>query len=270
MLSSLDHPIVLAPLAGGPFTPALAGAVSAAGGLGFVAAGYRSADAVRGDVEAVRALTGAPFGVNVFVPGTPAIDAEAVRAYVEELGPDAGEPRYEDDHWKAKLALLRELRVPVVSFTFGCPEPEVVAALRDAGSEVWVTVTDPSEARTARDAGADALVLQGAEAGGHRASFEDRPGAEALGLLALLRLVASAGLGVPLVATGGIADGPGVAAALAAGAAAAQLGTAFLRAAEAGTHPAHRDALAGDAPTGLTRAFTGRQARGIENAFMAA
>jgi len=160
--------------------------------------------------------------------------------------------------------------VAAVSFTFGCPAPEVVAGLRAVGTGVWVTVTDPDEARIGRDAGADALVLQGVEAGGHRGTFVDRPGSEGLGLLALLRLVAAADLGLPLVAAGGIGDGAAVAAVLAAGAAAAQLGTAFLLAPEAGTHPEHRRAIAGDAPTALTRAFTGRLARGIVNGFMTA
>jgi nitronate monooxygenase len=270
VLSKLAHPIVLAPLAGGPATPALAASVSHAGGVGFLAAGYRSAEALAGDIAAVRSATAARFGVNLFVPGAPAADAEAVRAHVARLGPDAGAPRFDDDGWEAKLALLRADPVAVVSFTFGCPAPEVVAAVRGAGSEVWVTVTDVAEARTARDAGADALVLQGVEAGGHRASFVDGPGIEGLGLLPLLRLVADAGLGLPLVATGGLGDGAGVAAVLAAGAAAAQLGTAFLLAPEAGTHPEHRRAVAGDAHTALTRAFTGRLARGIVNEFMVA
>jgi nitronate monooxygenase len=134
---------------------------------------------------------------------------------------------------------------------------------------VWVTVTDMAEARTARDAGADALVLQGVEAGGHRATFIDREGAEGLGLLTLLRFVAASELDLPLVATGGVMDGAAVAAVLAAGASAAQLGTAFLRAPEAGTHPAHAAALGEDTPTALTRAFTGRQARGLVNRFLA-
>jgi nitronate monooxygenase len=143
-----------------------------------------------------------------------------------------------------------------------------VAALREHGSEVWVTVTSVDEALTAAAAGADALVLQGIEAGGHRASFEDRDGAEGLGLLALIRLVSAAGTGLPLVATGGVSDGAALAAVLAAGATAAQIGTAFMRAPEAGTHPAHRAALAEPAPTALTRAFSGRTARGIVNRFM--
>jgi nitronate monooxygenase len=270
VLSALSHPIVLAPLAGGPSTPALAAAVSEAGGLGFLAAGYRKAEAVREDIEAVRAQTRAPFGVNVFVPGAPAGDGDALRAYVAELGPGAGAPRFDDDDWEAKLEVLRDAHVPVVSFTFGCPSREVVDGLRSAGAEVWVTATDRSEAREARDAGADALVLQGVEAGGHRATFVDRPGIEGIGLLALLRLVVAADMRLPLVATGGIGDGAALAAVLTAGAAVAQLGTAFLLAPEAGTHPAHRLAIASEAPTALTRAFTGRLARGVANGFMAA
>jgi len=274
ILERLRHPIVLAPLAGGAATPALVAAVSDAGGIGFVGAGYRTAADTAAQIDAVRALTGAPFGVNVFVPRHDPVDAAALGAYLERLGPEAerlgvavGEPRDEDDDWGAKIALLLAAGVPVVSFTFACPPAETVAALRAAGSEVWVTVTSPAEGRGARDAGADALVCQGAEAGGHRGSFDDRDDAEALGLLALLRLVAGE-VNRPLVAAGGIADGASVAAVLAAGASAAQLGTAFLRAAEAGTPPAYREALGEETPTALTRAFTGRTARGLVNRFL--
>jgi len=269
-LGELRHPIVLAPLAGGPSTPALAAAVCEAGGLGFLGAGYLTADRMRDDIRALRELTAAPFGVNLFVPGSADVDEEAVRAYVERLrvryGTDVGEPRFDDDDWDAKLRALAEEKVAVVSFTFGCPAPEVISALQGVGSEVWVTVTDVEEAQQAQVAGADALVLQGIEAGGHRASFVDR-GGEGLGILALLRLVVRESP-LPLVAAGGIADGAGVAAVLAAGADAAQLGTAFLRAPEAGTNPAHKAALATATPTALTRAFTGRLARGLVNRFL--
>jgi nitronate monooxygenase len=271
----LRHPIVLAPLAGGPSTPALAAAVCEAGGFGFLAAGYLGADALRDDIHALRELTKAPFGVNVFVPGSADVDEEAVRLYVERLRAresgrydvEPGEPRFDDDGWDAKLRVLAAEKPAVVSFTFGCPSPEVISSLAEAGSEVWVTVTDLAEARIAQAAGADALVLQGSEAGGHRASFVDRPGAEQLGILALTRLVARA-IELPLIATGGLGDGPAVAGVLVAGAAAAQLGTAFLRAPEAGTHPAHKAALATETPTALTRAFTGRLARGLVNRFL--
>ena len=157
------------------------------------------------------------------------------------------------------------LRVPVVSLTFGCPEPAVVARLQAAGAAVWVTVTAAEEARIAERAGADALVVQGVEAGGHRATFDDTAPND-LGLLAALQLVAAASK-LPLVATGGLATGRSIAAVLAAGAAAAQLGTAFMLCPEAATAEAQRQAIAGDGQTGLTRAFTGRTARGIVNRF---
>jgi len=272
VLDGLRVPIVQAPLAGGSSTPALTVAVVEAGGFGFVAAGYRKPDAVREDVAAVRAATDRPFGVNLFVPGA-ATAAPVYERYVASLAGEAGshdvalgEPRFEDDAWDDKLALLEADPVAVVSFTFGCPPADVVRRLQAAGSEAWVTVTSPGEATQAVAAGADALVAQGIEAGGHRASFVDGEGGE-FGLLALLQLL-GAQTTLPLVASGGIATGRAVAAALAGGARAAQLGTAFMRCPEAGTAPVHREALATPAPTSVTRAFTGRQARGIVNRFL--
>jgi len=269
ILSGLAHPIVGAPLAGGPSTPALAAAVSEAGGLGFLAAGYKSASAVRADIEALRELTDRPFGVNLFVPGREPDLARAERyaatlaAEAERYGAALGRPRADDDGWAEKLALVAEARVALVSFTFGCPPPEVIAGL---DAEVWVTVTTADEARTARDAGADALVVQGAEAGGHRASFDDEAHVE-LGVLGALQAVGAA-VDLPLVATGGLMTGRAIAAVLAAGASAAQLGTAFMLTPEAGTSPAHREALRSEAPTALTRAFTGRIARSVVNRFL--
>jgi nitronate monooxygenase len=264
LLERLEHPIVQAPMAGGPSTPELCAAVSGAGGLGFLAAGYRSADQLREDMAAVPA----PFGVNLFVPGPEATDEAAVAEYVAGLGPDAGEPRYDDDAWDEKLALLRSSPPAVVSFTFGCPSPSVVSSLLTAGSEVWVTVTSVAEARVARDAGASALVLQGVEGGGHRGTFDDPlDGGEGLSSLVLLRLVANE-IDLPLVATGGITDAPAIAAMLAAGAAAVQLGSAFMLCPEAATNPAQRALMTEERPTALTRAFSGRLARGIVNQFM--
>jgi nitronate monooxygenase len=272
-IAQLEHPIVQAPMGGGPSTPALAAAVSEAGGLGFLAAGYKSADGVRTDLGSLRELTERPFGINLFAPPAAAGDPAEIARYAERLRGEAerrgvalGEPLHDDDGWQDKLELCAAERVPVVSFTFGCPDPGELSRLRQAGCATWITVTTPAEAVTAAAAGADALVVQGVEAGGHRGSFDPaRPGE--LGLLTLLQLVRGA-TRLPLVATGGIGDGRGIAAVLAAGAAAAQLGTAFMLTPEAGTSPAHREALHGDRPTGLTRAFTGRTARGIENRFM--
>jgi nitronate monooxygenase len=266
-------PIVQAPLAGGASTPALTAAVGEAGAFGFVAAGYKTPDALGADIRATRALTEAPFGVNVFVPGH-ATARPRYERYIEALRDEAGrqgvalgEPRFEDDAWEAKLALLEADPVAAVSFTFGCPPADVVARLQAAGSTVWVTVTDVDEAERAAGAGADVLIVQGIEAGGHRASFVDAEGAGDYGLLALLQLV-GAHVDLPLVASGAIASGGALAAVLCAGAQAAQIGTAFMRCPEAGTSPAHRAALTAQTPTRLTRAFTGRQARGIVNRFL--
>jgi len=270
-LGGLRHPIVLAPMAGGISNPALTAAVSVAGGLGFVAAGYRSPDQLRDEIVATRALTDEPFGVNLFMPGAAPADAGAVAAYAALIAPMAqaagatlGEPRFDDDHYAAKLAVVRAERPAVVSFAFGCPTPATIDDLHAAGIAVWVTVTDEAEARRAVAAGADALVAQGAEAGAHRGSFTDHDD-DPLPLAELLPLVLATG--APVVAAGGIMDGAGIAAVLAAGADAAQMGTAFLLTPEAGTSAVHRHALAAPAPTVLTRAFTGRRARGIVNAW---
>ena len=269
---SRPTPIVLAPLAGGPSTPALAAAVSGAGGLGFLGSGYLPARRLAEDVRETRRLTGEPFGVNLFVPGPPS-PPDVVARYAETLRGDAAAARVElgaatfsDDDWTAKLDLLASDPVAVVSFTFGCPPPDAVRRLHEAGSEVWVTVTTPTEADAAAAAGADALVVQGSEAGGHRGGFADSD--DAIALLPLLQLVRGV-TDLPLVATGGIATGAAVAAVLAAGARAAALGSAFLRCPEAGTSPVHREALRSREPTALTRAFTGRAARGIRNRFLA-
>jgi nitronate monooxygenase len=260
-------------MGGGPSTPALAAAVSEAGGLGFLAAGYRTAEAVHEELGELRRLTGRPFGVNLFAPGAELADRGALDAYAstlageaERYGVELGEPIHDDDGWHEKLALAADERVPVVSVAFGCPAASEVDALHAAGCVVWVTVTTPSEAAAAQEAGADALVVQGVEAGGHRGSFDEREPGD-LGLLALLQLVRAV-TALPLVATGGIATGRGVAAVLAAGAAAAQLGSAFMLTPEAATSAAHREALREGRATALTRAFTGRTARGIENRFM--
>jgi nitronate monooxygenase len=271
VLGDLVLPVVQAPMAGGPSTPELAAAVCEAGGLGFVAAGYRRAEAVREDIERTRVLTARPFGVNVFVGGGEPAEPRLVEAYAARLraevgrtGVELGAPRFDDDAFAAKVDLLCEERVAVVSFTFGLPPTDAIARVHQAGSEVWVTVTSPDEARSAAESGADALVVQGVEAGGHRGVFRDDDDASDLTLLVALQLVGAA-VDLPLVATGGIATGAAVGAVLVAGAAAAQVGSVYLRSPEAGTSPAQREATASATPTRLTRAFSGRLARGIVN-----
>jgi nitronate monooxygenase len=266
-------PIVGAPLAGGPSTAALATAVCEAGGFGFLAAGYKAAPDVAGEIAAVRRMTERPFGVNLFFPTRLAVDETAVERYAERLEVEAerygvarGEPRWSDDDWEAKLALVARERPAAVSFTFGCPDAHIVSSLRGERIGVWCTVTSPAEASLAAAAGVDALVVQGAEAGGHQSSFADADDAP-IGLLSLLQLVRSV-TDLPMIAAGGIATGRGVAGVLAAGASAAQIGSAMMLTPEAGTSEPHRAAFATNAPTALTRAFTGRRARGIVNRFM--
>jgi nitronate monooxygenase len=229
---------------------------------------------VREEIETMRAGTAKPFGVNLFVPTREPADPASLRDYLAELASEAerqgvelGEPRFEDDEWGAKLELLCRERVAVASFTFGCPPTEVVDRLHESGTAVWITITGVEEAVRAESAGADALVVQGTEAGGHRGGFSDDAESPGWGLLALLRMVGRA-VELPLIATGGIPDGAAVAAVLCAGASAAQLGTALMLAPEAGTPQAQRALLARPIRTSLTRAFTGRLARGLVNRFM--
>ncbi len=269
----LDVVVVGAPMAGGPSTPALAAAVSEAGGIGFLAAGYKTAEAVRAEITAVRSMTDRPFGVNLFYPTRDDVDEAAIVAYAgslrgeeERYGVSVGDHRWSDDGWGAKLDVVAEERPDVVSFTFGCPDRKIVGRLRDRDIAVWATVTSPAEARIALRADADALVLQGAEAGGHQGSFRQHDD-EPVSVLTLLQSIAAT-TDRPLIAAGGIATAAGIAAVLHAGASAAQVGSALLLADEAGTSEPHQRALRGEAPTRLTRAFSGRRARGIVNRFM--
>jgi nitronate monooxygenase len=272
ILDDRDFPLVLAPLAGGPSTAELTAAVTNAGALGTVAFGYLGAEQAADLLAATRRLTDGPIGVNVFVPGTAHPDSDELIRFRDRLHADPlistepGSPRFDDDAFAAKIDILCADPVGAVSFTFGLPPAETVAALHEVGTEVWVTVTTVPEAIEAANCGADALVVQGLEAGGHRGGPGDRP-EEHNSLLTALQLVGAA-TDLSLIATGGIMTGSAAAAALCAGASGVALGTAFLGCPEAGTSRVHREALRSGEPTALTRAFTGRTARGIQNRFM--
>jgi len=271
-LPEIPSRIVAAPMAGGPSTPALVAAVGDAGGLGFLAAGYKTPAQVADEIAEVRRLSARPFGVNIFSPVPPTADPEGLSAYAALMrtharacGTEVGDAMHSDDEFDAKCEVALHQRPDVVSFTFGLPSAAVLQRFRAERIPVAVTVCSEAEAREAQAAGADALVVQGWEAGGHRGGLrEDDPAS--LGLLPLLRLARGA-VDLPLIAAGGLGDGAAVAAVLAAGAHAAMLGTAFLRTPEAGTSPLHRDALTWDRPTVVTRAFTGRSARALANDF---
>ncbi|WP_228982556.1 nitronate monooxygenase [Streptomyces sp. DH12] len=273
------HPIVQAPMAGGASCPPLVAAVCEAGGLGFLAAGYKTADGMYQEVQQVRALTARPFGVNLFMPQPGQADPAAVEVYRHQL---AGESTWydtplgdhdagRDDGYDAKLAILLDDPVPVVSFTFGCPTRDTVDAFARVGTRTVVTVTSPDEARAAELAGADAVCVQGVEAGGHQGTHRDDPETADAGngLLALVTRVREA-VSLPMIAAGGLMRGAQIAAVLAAGAEAAQLGTAFLVCPESGAHPLHKRAMTDPlfTRTELTRAFSGRPARGLVNRFV--
>ena len=269
VLSTLRHPIVAAPMAGGPSTPALAAAVSAAGGLGFLAAGMIDTDRLVADVAEV---AHAPTGRSVSTSScpTPAASTRPPSGRTGNGSPEAGERGVTpgravggDDAYPDKLAALLPTRSPVVSFVFGLPDRAAVAALRERGTEVWATVTRPDAATAAAGWAWTRWWCRAPRPVGIVAAA----GRRRLRAASAAPLVA-AGCDRPLVAAGGIVDGPAVAGVLAAGAAAAQLGTAFLRCPEAGSSPMHRAAVAGSAPTALTRAFTGKRARGVVNDFL--
>jgi nitronate monooxygenase len=229
---------------------------------------------MRERVTKARELTRSPIAVNLLVMSEGPADPETYADYVASLKPEAerlgveiGEPRFDDADFGAKVDLLTADPVDVVSFTFGIPPRDAIDGLRAAGSEIWITVTSAYEAYKATKIGADALVVQGAEAGGHRASFHDAIAKPVMPLEQLLQEVRTLSE-LPLVGAGGIANSVHAQRAFDAGAAAIAVGTAFMLAPEAGTTAGHREAIASPTPTALTRAFTGRLARGIRNRFM--
>ncbi|WP_207594166.1 nitronate monooxygenase [Arthrobacter sp. D5-1] len=286
-----NTPFIAAPMAGGTSTPDLARAVHEGGGLGFLAAGYKSAEAMCAEIAAARSL-GIPFGMNVFVPDPrqlpPGPEAvERLEAYRAELEPEAA--RYgvalpplrldDDDAWQDKIDALLADPVEFVSFAFGLPGKQVVTALQKAGTTVISSVTSVAEALAAAEDGPDALAVQHTSAGGHTAAFlpgtpepAGAPGAGTPAARTTAELVAQvrAAVAVPLIAAGAVMDGRGLREVLAAGASAAQIGTALVRTDESGARQAHKDAL-GDSvftQTAMTRAFTGRMARALVNDFV--
>lgn len=277
MLNSLAIPIVQGPMLG-VSTPAMVTAVSLAGGLGSLAASNLAPAAIEASVSRIGEATGgAPFAINLFVqePAHPSSETvaaaiERLRPWREELGlPAQSVPNQWAEDFSSQFDALLRAAPPVASFTFGCLAVGQVAALKGRGVYVVGTATTVAEARAWEAVGADAVCAQGFESGGHRGTFLAPVVDSLVGVVALVPAVCAA-IRIPVIAAGGIMDGRGVAAALMLGAAAAQMGTAFLLAPEAATSQPYRDAVraAGDDPTRLTRAVSGRHARGIENRFM--
>ena len=272
----MSIPLIAAPMAGGPTTPAMVSAATRAGGLGMLAAGYKTVEAVEAEIKSVRG-EGIPFGINLFAPNPVPVDPERYRTYAGIVQREADqfgltlppEPIEDDDKFDEKIALLLDDPVPMVSFTFGIPSRSVISALQEADTVVVQTVTTPEEAAQAHDAGVDMLAVQAAAAGGHSGTLSpQRPLTPAPIVDLVKRIIGSVPL--PVLAAGGLATPSAVAEVIRAGATAAAVGTVLLRAAESGASATHQAALTDPARTEtvITRAFTGRPARGLRNAFI--
>lgn len=300
VLDSLSRRIIAAPMAGGPTTPELLAAAAQAGGLGFLAAGYQTVDAMAADIATTRTLLTAPstgsghnsttdappFGVNLFISDRRDSDSATTPTEIEHFRNSlAGlaerfqvtlpEPEFTDYHAKAKINYLVDHPVPCVSFTFGLPDPADLARLRATGTTIAVTVTSLDDARTSVSAGADVLIVQGAEAGGHRSTFSIAAHPNNVGTVALLDQIHTAFPDVPLIAAGGIHSPAAVATALRHGASAVQVGTVLLLVDAAGTAAAHKRGLqhhwanTDESHTVVTRAYSGRPARAVATTFTA-
>lgn len=278
-LFGIRYPVFLAGMAGGPSTSELVAAVSEAGGLGTLGAAYMEPEAIGAAIDEIRRRTDAPFGVNLF-----AVRADDDNTRIREVQPvlntmrdalelpQAGpEPAATRDLLDAQVTVLLEKKVPVISTAFGLLAEPVLREAKAAGIRVVAMATTVREAVLAEQAGCDAVVAQGTEAGGHRGTFDVRqhPMGANIGTFALVPQIVDS-IKLPVLAAGGVMDGRGLVAALALGAQGVQLGTRFLTAAESGAHPAYQQQLLSstEESTVLTKAFSGRPARGIANGFI--
>jgi nitronate monooxygenase len=274
---AIAHPLIQAPMGGGATTTALTAAVCNAGGLGFIAAAYLSAEQIARESEALQSRTSKPYGINLFAPVAPSVPPadpehalDRIAPFFTELGlPAPAMPAAPVDDFDARIAAVLDSGAAMLSFTFGLLPAATIASAKERGMMVVGTATTVDEAVALEAGGCDAIVAQGSEAGAHRGTFLGRFEAAMVGTIALVPQIADA-VRVPVIASGGIMDGRGLAAALALGASAVQSGTAFLTCDEAGIPDSYKQAVLGarDDQTRITRAFSGRPARGIVNRFM--
>ena len=275
------YPIIQAPMAGGVTTTELVTAVSSAGGLGMIGAGYMNAEQMRNQIREVKQLTSKPFGINLFVPAVFNASANTIKASNQLLNPvrkELGLPpkEYMDmtsyqeliEVFHEQIQVVIEENIPVCSFTFGIPSHEVMEKLKRENVILIGTATTVDEAIENEERGMDIIVVQGSEAGGHRGSFlqeEEEP----VGLMSLIPQTVDQ-VSIPIIAAGGIMDGRGLMAAICLGAKGVQMGTAFLTCAESGALKVHKEAIlqAKESETVLTRSFSGKLARGITNKFI--
>lgn len=280
-LLGIEHAIIQSPMAGGITTTRLVSAVAKAGGLGMIGAGGLAPDELRKVIRKLKKKNIGSFGANLFVPWKFKVSEQEISDAYAAL-----KPMYEkfdleqqtlvpvtyemvEDAFNERIEVVIEEQVPVCSFIFGIPSHQQIERLKEAGIILIGTATTVKEAETVERAGFDAVVLQGAEAGGHRGSFLDSVEDSLVGLMSLIPEAADH-LSIPIIASGSIMDGRGIAAARVLGAAGVQLGTAFLSTEESGAHIVHKNALSADrdTPSILTSVFTGRAARAIKNTFI--
>jgi len=277
----ITYPIVQAPMAGGITTTELVEAVYNSGGLGSIGAGYMLPDLLQKQISELKEKRVKTFNVNLFVPERVQATEDEVNRAKKALTPfyeslniklkDISVPSYSDlnQTYQDQIDVVIKERVPVVSFTFGLPQKEIVQILQDAGSIVMGTATTTKEAKAIEQLGMDFVIVQGSEAGGHRGNFLQEVEESQLGLIALIPQVVDA-VSIPVIAAGGIMDGRTLVAALALGAEGVQMGTAFLTTTESGAHPLHKKSIvnAKGHDTVLTTTFSGKHARGIKNDFI--
>ncbi|MDM5299274.1 nitronate monooxygenase [Bacillus pumilus] len=274
-LLRIKHTIIQAPMAGGAVTPELVAAVSTFGGLGSLASGYLEPENMREQIRQVNQLTSRPFQVNVFVPESiPEMTAEDLTFWKKRLPelPDAhGLPDEQAlwDDFEQKMNILLEEQVPIVSFTFACPNEQTIRRFKQLGTLLIGTATTKEEALLLEEKGMDAIVLQGSEAGGHRGTFLPSKGDALQGLISLISEVKPL-CHVPLIAAGGIVERKGVEAVLQLGADAVQIGTRFIASEESAAPDVYKQAilLAEGSETAITKLFSGKRARGIVNQWM--
>jgi nitronate monooxygenase len=274
---NIRHPVFQGPMGGGPSTPELVAAVSNAGGLGSLGAAYMTPEGIIDGVRRIKQLTDKPFNVNLFAGGwtrDAAADAGPMLDVLAEIHaelklPPPVLPTVPPDPFSAQLEAVLDAGVPIFSFTFGIPNKDDMLRLKKNGTAIWGTATTAEEARLLAEAGADAVVAQGAEAGAHRGTFAGSFESSMIPTLRLVREICGSCV-LPVIAAGGLMDGGDIMAALQVGASAAAMGTAFLPCPECGTSVTHKQAVlhAEKDTTVITRAFSGRPARGLRNEFI--
>lgn len=274
---NIMYPIIQAGMAGGITTPELVSAVSNAGGLGSIGAGYMTPENLRTSIQRTKELTNKPFAVNLFVPNEISASEQTIKKAAEQLQPFYESLSIQLDElpttfqqpFEEQVTVILDEQVPIVSFTFGIPPQETINKLKKEDILLIGTATTVDEAIAQEDVGIDAVVAQGSEAGGHRGTFSSPFEQALIGTMSLVPQVVDH-VSIPVIAAGGIMDARGIMAARALGAQAAQLGTAFLTCLESGTNSVYQEAIltSSETDTTITKVFSGKPARGLANTFI--